>query len=191
MVGCSVLLSLAAGIFSFCSWGAPHPLPNHRYQASTKRCHCPPFRSTVPSVTHRYVHAPNVITHRSKKTPLKKKSKPGNKKNKDKEKNNALAVWKGKIFVQLSKFVRLSHSQPPLCRERARHPCHCKRPQLPWPSWRCHCRLPRGGKGWGRKKRQTTLCWHHRGPLARSLAAQITELHTNPRGAGQTFLKLC
>lgn len=45
-------------------------------------------------------------------------------------------------------------------------------------------------------KQQTTLfagTWHDAGssPLAQSLAAQVTELHANPRGAGQTFLKLC
>lgn len=170
--------------------GAPHPLSNHRYQASTKRCHHPPSLPTVPSITHRYVHAPIVITHRNKQTKnTLKKRKPGNKKRTNKR-TMPLPYGRGRhLYNCQSLCVYLTHSH--LSAARARHPCHCKRPQLPWPSWRCQCRLPRGGKGWGRKEWPTTLCWHHCGPLARSLAAQVTELHTNPKGAGQTFLKLC
>lgn len=119
MVGCSVLLSLAAGIFSFCSWGAPHPLPNHRYQASTKRCHCPPFRSTVPSVTRRYVHAPNVITHRNKKTPLKKKANQAIKKIRTKKRTMPLPYGRGRYLYNCQSLcVYLTHSHLSAERER-------------------------------------------------------------------------
>lgn len=77
MVGCSVLPSLAAGIFSFC-WGAPHPFQTSPVPSEHSKMPSP-SQSTLPSVTSLCTCTQHNIEKR--KHPLKKRANQAIKRN--------------------------------------------------------------------------------------------------------------